>query len=55
VNDRFVSCARSVLEGKRLPVTGATAGVRLRLFLPLGPKGNALSLPAASVAEAEQP
>jgi hypothetical protein len=55
VNDRFVSCARSVLEGKRLATTGATPGARLRLFLPLGPKGNSLSLSAASLTEAEQP
>ena len=55
VNDRFVSCARSVLEGKRLPVTGTTTGTRLRLFLPLGPNGNALSLPAASLTEAGPP
>ena len=55
VNDRFVACARSVLEGKRLPATGATAGARLRLFLPLGPGGNTLSLPAASLTEAGEP
>jgi hypothetical protein len=55
VNDRFVSCARSVLEGKRLPVTGTTTWTPLRLFLPLGPNGNALSLPAASLTEAGPP
>lgn len=53
VNDRFVSCARSVLEGKRLVVTGTSAGQRLRVFIPLGPNGNSLSLPAASLADAE--
>ena len=51
VNERFVSCARSVIEGKRFAVTGATAGTRIRLFIPLGPSGNALSLPAASLTE----
>src|SRR5262245_63771528 len=39
VNDRFVTCARSVLEGKRFPVSGPTSGERLQLFLPLGPRG----------------
>lgn len=53
VNDRFVSCARSVLEGKRLVVTGTTVGQRFRLFIPLGPEGNSLSLPSASLADAE--
>ena len=51
VNDRFVSCARSVFEGKRLVVSGTAPGRRLRLVIPLGPNGNALSLPAASVTE----
>src|SRR5262245_4268259 len=44
VNERFVTCARSVLEGKRFPVTGSTSGERIQLFLPLGPKGNSISL-----------
>jgi hypothetical protein len=55
VNDAFVTCARSVLEGKRLPVPGLPAGAQLRLIIPIGPKGNSLSLPAATVAEAEAP
>jgi|GEM_PF-358383 hypothetical protein len=55
VNDRFVTCARSVLEGKRFPVTGPTSGERLQLFLPLGPKGNAISLNSASLKEPETP
>ncbi len=55
VNDGFVSCARSVLEGKRLPTPGAAAGARLRLVLPIGPKGNSLSISAASLSEAERP
>ena len=53
VNDRFVSCARSVLEGKRLVVTGTSVGQRFRVFIPLGPNGNSLSLPAASLADAD--
>jgi hypothetical protein len=53
VNDQFVSCARSVLEGKRLVVTGTSAGQRLRIFIPLGPDGNSLSLPSATLADAE--
>ena len=53
VNDAFVTCARSVLEGKRLAVKGLATGTRLRLYIPLGPKGNSLSLPAASVGQAE--
>jgi hypothetical protein len=52
VNDRFASCARSVIEGKRFVVTSVPAGTRLRLLIPLGPKGNSLSLPAASLTEA---
>jgi hypothetical protein len=55
VNDRFVTCARSVLEGKRFPVSGSTSGERLQLFLPLGPKGNAISLNSASLKEPESP
>ncbi len=53
VNDQFVSCARSLLEGKRLVVTGTSAGQRFRVFIPLGPYGNSLSLPAATLADAE--
>jgi len=53
VNDAFVTCARTVLEGKRLAVPGLPAGTRLRLSIPIGPRGNSLSLPAATVAEAE--
>jgi len=53
VNDQFVSCARSVLDGKRLVVTGTSAGQRFRVFIPLGPNGNSLSLPAATLADAE--
>jgi hypothetical protein len=53
VNDRFVSCARSVLEGKPLVVTGISTGQRFRVFIPLGPNGNSLSLPAATLADAE--
>ena len=55
VNERFVTCARSVLEGKRFPVTGSTSGGRMQVFLPLGPKGNAISLNSASLKEAEPP
>lgn len=51
VNDRFVSCARSVLEGKRLVVNGAAPGRRFQLIIPVGPNGNALSLTAASFTE----
>jgi hypothetical protein len=49
VNDRFVSCARSVLEGKRFSMAGAPVGTRFRLFLPLGPNGNSLALPGAAI------
>jgi outer membrane biosynthesis protein TonB len=52
VNDRFVSCARSVIEGKRFVVTSVPPGTRFRLFVPLGPNGNSLSIPAASLTEA---
>jgi hypothetical protein len=55
VNDRFITCARSVLEGKRFPVSGPTSGERLQLFLPLGPKGNAISLNSASLKDPEPP
>jgi hypothetical protein len=40
-------------EGKRFPVSGSTSGERLQLFLPLGPKGNAISLNSASLKERE--
>lgn len=52
VNEHFVSCARAVLEGKRLVVSGTAPGTRFRLVIPLGPNGNTLSLSAASVTEA---
>ena len=52
VNDRFVSCARSVIEGKRFAVSAVPPGTRFRLTIPLGPNGNSLSLPAASLTEA---
>jgi len=53
VNDGFVSCARSVMEGKRFPVSDTSPGTRFQLFIPLGPNGNSLSLPSASLTEAE--
>jgi hypothetical protein len=49
VNDRFVTCARSVIDGKRFVVTGASTETRIRLFVPLGPNGNALALPGAAL------
>jgi hypothetical protein len=49
VNERFVTCARSLLEAQRFPVTRSTDGTRLQISLPLGPQGNALSLSAASL------
>ncbi|HEY3586323.1 MAG TPA: hypothetical protein VGK85_04180 [Myxococcaceae bacterium] len=52
VNDRFVSCARSVIEGKRFAVSAVPPGTRFRLIVPLGVNGNSLSLPAASLTEA---
>jgi len=52
VNDRFVSCARSLLEGKRFAVSSVAPGTRLRLIIPLGPNGNSLSIPSASLTEA---
>ena len=53
MNDGFVSCARSVMEGKRFPVSDTSPGTRFQLFIPLGPNGNSLSLPSASLTEAE--
>lgn len=55
VNDRFVSCARSVLEGKSLAAPGVKPGMRLRFFLPIGPAGNSFSPSSASLAEATAP
>ena len=55
VNDRFVSCARSVLQGKSLAAPGAKPGMRLRFFLPIGPAGNSLAPSSASLAEAAAP
>jgi hypothetical protein len=49
VNDRFVSCAQSVIEGKRFAGSSVPPGTRFRLTLPLGVNGNSLSLPAASL------
>jgi hypothetical protein len=51
VNDRFVGCVRTVLQGKRLAAPGTKPGVRLKVFLPLGATGNSISLGAASLAE----
>jgi len=53
VNDGFVSCVRGVLQGKTFPSAGAAAAARLRIFVPLGVAGNALSLGALSLTEAE--
>ena len=53
VNDRFVSCARGIIDGRTFPASGAAAGVHLRFFIPLGPGGNSLSRPSASLVEAE--
>jgi hypothetical protein len=55
VNDGFVACARRVLEGKQFSAPGTKPGVKLRVFLPLGPNGNSLSLGSASLAEAGAP
>jgi outer membrane biosynthesis protein TonB len=53
VNDRFVSCARTVIEAKRFAVSAAVPpGTRFRLIVPIGVNGNSLSLPAASLTEA---
>jgi hypothetical protein len=52
VNDRFVACARSVIEGERFASSAVPPGTRFRLIVPLGPNGNSLSLPAASFTEA---
>ena len=49
VNERFVTCARALLEAQRFPVTRSTEGTRLRISLPLGPQGNALTLSTASL------
>jgi len=55
VNDRFVTCTRGVLEGKQIPVPGTKPGTKFRMFLPVGPAGNSLSLGSASLAEAGTP
>jgi len=54
VNDRFVSCARAALEGKVFPAPGATSGLRLRVFVPIGPAGNSLAVSSASLAEVDE-
>ena len=55
VNDRFVSCARSALEGKSLAAPGVKPGMRLRFFLPIGPTGNSFAPSSASLAEVTAP
>ena len=47
VNERFVTCARSVLEGKRFPVTGSTSGDADAAVPPPGPDGERDLLPRA--------
>ncbi len=53
VNDRFVSCARGIIEGRTIPAAGAPAGIRLRFSIPLGPGGNSLSVSSGSLVEAD--
>jgi hypothetical protein len=53
VNDRFVSCVSGVLQGRTLPATGVTPGVRMRFFIPLGLAGNTLGLSSASLVEGD--
>jgi hypothetical protein len=53
VNDRFVACVRAVLQGKTLAATGASPGLRLRFFIPLGRAGNSLGLSSASLTDAD--
>lgn len=53
VNDQFVGCVRTVLEGKTLAASGVNPARRLRFFIPLGLGGNTLGLPASSVTEAD--
>ncbi|HTS82348.1 MAG TPA: hypothetical protein VMH40_17215 [Myxococcaceae bacterium] len=55
VNDRFVACVRRVLEGRAFSAPGAKPGARLRMYVPLAPAGNALSLSAASLTEVGAP
>ena len=49
VNDGFVACVRSTLQGRVLAVQGAKRGMNLRVNIPLGPGGNNLALAGAII------
>jgi hypothetical protein len=53
VNDGFVACVSGLLQGRTLPATEVSPGVRLRFFIPLGRAGNTLGLSSASLAGTE--
>ncbi len=54
VNNRFVACATSVLQGRTLASTAARAGSRLRISIPIGQSGNSLSVSSASLTQVDE-
>jgi len=51
VNDAFVTCVRSKLNGREFAANDAKAGMTIRISIPLGPSGDSLSLPGTFVGE----
>ena len=56
-SDGFVLCARNVLRGQVIEVRTASAGSRMRVALPLGPRSEPSTVepPAGDVPEGEPP
>lgn len=54
VNDRYIECARTLLQGKTLATEGVSPGLRLRYIVPIGPGGSSLSLSSSSLAGGEE-
>jgi hypothetical protein len=52
VNEVFVGCVRTTLQGRTLAAKGIGPGVPLRFSVPLGPGGNSLGLNSASLTPA---
>jgi hypothetical protein len=52
VNEVFVGCVRTALQGRTLAAKGIGPGVQLRFSVPLGPGGNSLGLSSASLTPA---
>jgi len=51
INDAYVACVRSTLEGRVFPAKEVRPGMNVRISIPIGPGGNSLALPATFVGD----